>query len=93
MFTACLPTQPAPAPKACDDFDEYVNGRWKAATDLPASRASAGSFDTLSQSNDRLLEAALEELVADPARQTGPGLKLMAAYWRSGHLAIAAARG
>ena len=48
---------------------------------MPASRASAGSFDTLSQSNERLLKAALEELVADPARQTGPGLKLLAAYY------------
>ena len=73
-----------PAPAACDDFDEYVNGRWKAATDLPASRARASSFDTLSQSNDRQLEAALEELVADPARQASPGLKLLAAYYRSG---------
>ena len=42
------PAEPAPAPTACDDFDKYVNGRWKAATDLPASRARAGSFDTLS---------------------------------------------
>ena len=75
------PAEPVPAPalKACDDFDEYVNGRWKAAIDLPASRARAGSFDTLSQNNNRLLEAALKELVADPARQTGPGLKLLAA--------------
>ena len=75
---------PAPAPTACDDFDEYVNGRWKAVTELPASRARASSFDTLSQGNERLLEAALDELVADPARQTSPGLKLLAAYYRSG---------
>ena len=80
-------------PTACDDFDEYVDGRWKADTDLPASRARAGSFDTLSQSNDRLLKAALEALVADPARQTGPGLKLLAAYYRSGRLVSAAAGG
>jgi hypothetical protein len=69
---------------ACSDFDEYVNGRWKAATELPPDRARIGSFDTLAQANDRLLEAALKELAADPARQTSPGLKLLASYYRSG---------
>ncbi len=73
-----------PVPAACTDFDDYVNGRWKAATELPPSRARIGSFDTLARSNDQLLEAALEELASDPARQTSPGLKLLAAYYRSG---------
>ncbi len=73
-----------PAPTACSDFDEYVNGRWKATTELPPSRARIGSFDTLAQSNDRTLAAALNELAADPSRQSSPGLKLLAAYYRSG---------
>lgn len=85
--TLALPAQAAaatPAPTACSDFDEYVNGRWKAATEMPPSRARIGSFDSLALSNNRLLEAALDELVAEPARQTSPGLKLLAAYYRSG---------
>ncbi len=74
----------AAAATACSDFDDYVNGRWKAATELPPSRARIDSFDTLAQANDRVLEAALKELAADPVRQTSPGLKLLAAYYRSG---------
>lgn len=78
---------PSPAPaqvSACHDFDEYVNGRWKAATELPPNRARVGSFDSLAQANDQLLEQALKDLTAEPARQNTPGLKLLAAYYRSG---------
>ena len=82
---AAAPTPvPVPVPAACADFDEYVNGRWKATTEVPPSRARIGSFDSLAESNTRLLEAALTELAAQPARQTSPGLKLLAAYYRSG---------
>jgi len=89
LLAAALATtaHSAPAtsvPAACNDFDEYVNGRWKAATELPPSRGRIGSFDALAQSNDHLLEAALKALAAEPARQTSPGLKLLAAYYRSG---------
>ena len=69
---------------ACSDFDTYVNGEWKAQTELPASRARIGSFDTLRVANDKMLGAALSELLADPARQTSPGLKLLARYYGSG---------
>jgi len=68
----------------CSDFDRYINGPWVAATELPPSRARIGSFDTLRMANDKLLEKALAALAADPARQTTPGLKLLAAYYRSG---------
>ncbi len=82
--TMALPQHAAAQATACSDFDEYVNGRWKAATELPADRARIGSFDTLARANDALLEAALKELAAEPARQTSPGLKLLANYYRSG---------
>jgi putative endopeptidase len=73
-----------PQVSACNDFDEYVNGAWRSVTELPPNRARVGSFDTLAQANARLLDAALKELVADPARQSSPGLKLLADYYRSG---------
>jgi putative endopeptidase len=72
------------AATACSDFDTYVNGRWVANTDIPADRARIGSFDTLRTANDKLLESALVELAAKPELQTSPGLKLLAAYYRSG---------
>ena len=71
-------------PLACTDFNAHVNGSWEARTELPPERARIGSFDQLRVANDRLLEAALQELVADPARQTSPGLKRLAAFYRSG---------
>jgi len=82
---AISPAEPgAAAATACSDFDAYVNGRWVAATELPPSRSRIGSFDGLRMANDKLLEGALTELAADPARQTSPGLRLLAAYYRSG---------
>ena len=76
--------EPPAAATACSDFDAYVNGAWLARTEIPPSRARVGSFDALRVANDKLLEAALAELAADPARQATPGLKLLAAYYRSG---------
>ena len=74
----------AKAADACTDFDAYANGQWLAATELPPDRARIGSFDALRVANDRLLEAGLAELAANPARQTTPGLKLLAAQYRAG---------
>jgi predicted metalloendopeptidase len=83
-FSSHASSDQAAEPTACNDFDSYVNGRWQATTELPPNRSRIGSFDTLRLANDKLLEAALVELAADPARQTTPGLKLLAAYYRSG---------
>jgi putative endopeptidase len=78
------PEATASAPLACSDFDAFVNSAWEASTEIPANRARIGSFDTVRTANDKLLEAALAELAAEPARQTTPGLRLLAAYYRSG---------
>lgn len=74
----------AERPLACTDFDAHVNGAWQASAVLPPERARIGSFDELRVGNDRLLTAALAELAADPARQATPGLKRLAAFYRSG---------
>ncbi|MFT7723265.1 MAG: M13 family metallopeptidase [Roseateles sp.] len=68
----------------CDDFYAFVNANWEAATELPASRARIGSFEQLRQANDALLNQALKALADQPALQTTPGLKLIAAYYASG---------
>ena len=77
-------TQAAERPLACTDFNAYVNGSWEAATELPPNRSRLGSFDTLGRANDKVLETALAQLVAEPARQTSAGLKLLATAYRSG---------
>lgn len=68
----------------CDDFYAFVNANWESATELPASRARIGSFEQLRQANDELLNRALKELADQPALQTTPGLKLIAAYYAAG---------
>jgi predicted metalloendopeptidase len=75
---------PVPAATPCADFDTYINGRWTEAAELPADRSNIGSFITLRMANARLLETALAELAADPARQTSPGLKVLAAHYSAG---------
>ena len=81
---SAFPGSTPQAAEACTDFDGYVNGRWAAATELPADRARIGSFDALARANDQLLEKALQDLLSDPARQTSPGLKLLAAHYAAG---------
>jgi putative endopeptidase len=68
---------------ACTDFYDHVNGGWMARTVLPPDRARIGSFDELRMRNDRVLQQGLARLVAEPARQDTPGLKLLAAWWSS----------
>lgn len=82
-LASTLSANAASAAQACVDFDAYVNGEWLAKTELPPSRARSGSFDALAQANDRLLEQALNELVAETQRQSTPGLKLLATEYRA----------
>lgn len=69
---------------ACQDFYEHVNGPWLAQAVVPASQSRIGSFEQLRLANEAVLQNALNELVAKPALQTTPGLKLAAAYYASG---------
>ena len=84
LATSSFTAAQADEVSACTDFDAYANGRWAAATELPADRARIGNFDTLRVANDRLLETGLAELARSPARQATPGLKLLAAQYRAG---------
>jgi predicted metalloendopeptidase len=80
----CTTVAAAAQPAACTDFYEHVNADWLASTVLPPDRARIGSFDELRIANDRLLERVLTRLVAEPARQDTPGLKLLAAWYAGG---------
>jgi putative endopeptidase len=84
LTTSAWSATNATSPAACTDFDLHVNGRWNAATEIPADRARIGSFDALRKANDQLLGSALTELATSSAQQITPGLKLLAAYYRSG---------
>jgi predicted metalloendopeptidase len=74
----------AAQPAACTDFYGHVNHAWLARTVLPPDQPRIGSFDELRIANDRLLERAMARLLAEPARQDTPGLKLLATWYGSG---------
>ena len=84
-WSPAVAASPAPllsqAPGACVDFYQHVNADWLQRTELPPERARIGSFDQLAIDNQRRLKAALDRLVAEPARQDTPGLKLLAAWY------------
>jgi putative endopeptidase len=69
---------------ACRDFDEYVNGRWKAATQIPPHRGRIGSFDTLRDTSRASVEQALTAALADPAQLDTPGKRLATLFYASG---------
>jgi putative endopeptidase len=53
-----------------DDFDAFVNGKWKAATTIPAKYASYGVTANLRIGSERAVRSIIEELAA---RQNAPG--------------------
>jgi predicted metalloendopeptidase len=71
-------------PLACRDFDDYVNGAWKAAAQIPPDRARIGSFETLRDTSRAVVEQALASALADPAQLDTPGKQLAARFYASG---------
>jgi predicted metalloendopeptidase len=69
---------------ACRDFDEYVNGRWRAATPIPAHRGRIGSFDSLRDTSREVVEQAVAAALADPAHLDTRGKRLAAQFYASG---------
>ena len=86
-FTLALalgsPLAQASPPAACTDFYAHVNSDWLSRTELPPERARIGSFDELAIANTRRLTQGLQQLLADPAQQSTPGLKLLATWYGS----------
>ncbi|GAA0267158.1 M13 family metallopeptidase [Alteraurantiacibacter aestuarii] len=64
-------TQLDPSVDPGADFDAYVNGKWVAATEIPADRSGYGPFDILAEGAVDDVETLVTELVAaDPAPGT-----------------------
>ena len=59
-----------PAVKPGDDFDAYVNGKWKAATEIPAKYPYYGVTTNLRIGAERSVRAIIDELAA---RQNASG--------------------
>src|SRR5688500_3199227 len=53
-----------------DDFDAYVNGKWKAATEIPAKYPYYGVVTDLRLGSERAVKAIIDEV---SAKQNAPG--------------------
>jgi putative endopeptidase len=51
----------------CEDFFRYVNGAWLQKFEIPADRASYGSFTILREQSEAQIKAIIEELSAQSA--------------------------
>jgi len=54
-----------------DDFNAHVNGKWMAATEIPADKTSWGSFNILRDNADKHQRAIIEELSGNEALEAG----------------------
>jgi len=55
-----------PSVKPGDDFDAYVNGKWKAATTVPAKYPAYGVTTNLRIGSERAVKAIIDDLAARP---------------------------
>lgn len=69
---------------ACQDFDEYVSGRWRQVTPIPPDRARIGSFDMLRDQSRAVVEQALQAALRDPWTLGTPGKRRVTRYCASG---------
>ncbi|MEZ5288819.1 MAG: M13 family metallopeptidase [Vicinamibacterales bacterium] len=96
---ACSPSAPAadPASRASgivqasmdpsirpqDDMFRHVNGAWLAATEIPADKASWGSFDILANKAQSDLRAIAEDAAKQPARAPGSDAQKIGDFYTS----------
>jgi putative endopeptidase len=83
MFAQTKPFDPArmdTGALACDNFFQYVNGTWLRNTEIPADRASTGSFQLLSDRNIDVLHDILEN-AAKTKSPKGSDLQLIGDFY------------
>ena len=68
----------------CTDFYQYANGRWLASHPIPADRPSYGGFSELSDRNQAILHAIVNQAVAGPPAPAGSVKRKIADFYRSG---------
>jgi putative endopeptidase len=69
--------------KPGDDFFKYVNGKWAAATPIPADKTSYGAFAVLGDLSEARVHALLDRWAADKTLKPGSDEAKVAAIYRS----------
>ena len=63
-----------------DDFYKHINGKWLASTEIPADKASYGSFDKLMDDSEVQLRAIIEGLQTSAAAKDADQQKIAELY-------------
>ena len=69
--------------KPGDDFFRYVNGKWIAATQIPADRTSFGAFAMLRELSEARVRGILDKWAADKNLKAGSDEAKVAALYRT----------
>jgi putative endopeptidase len=72
-----------PSVKPGDDFFKYVNGKWAAATTIPADRSSYGAFAVLRDLSEVRVRAIMDRWAADKKLKAGSDEAKVATLYRS----------
>ena len=70
--------------KPCDDFDGYVNGKWKTNNRIPATEGSWGSFDILDKETREVkIKGIIKELLGQENPKKGSDAQLITGYYHA----------
>ncbi|HEX8292989.1 MAG TPA: M13 family metallopeptidase [Pyrinomonadaceae bacterium] len=68
---------------ACQDFNQFANGGWKAANQIPAAYSRWGRFEMLAEQNNEQLHAILEGLAKRKGLKPGSNEQKLADFYSS----------
>ncbi len=66
-----------------DDFFQHLNGKWLAQTEIPADKASWGSFEKLADDTKPQLRAIIEAAAADAGKTPGSDAQRIGDFYAS----------
>ena len=72
-----------PATKFSEDFFLAVNGKWLAETDIPADKASYGSFHILNDNSQQAVKAIIDEVSARSDLKAGSDEQKLGSFYNS----------
>ena len=68
---------------ACQDFNQFANGGWKAANQIPAAYSRWGRFELLAEQNNEQLHTILEGLAKQKNHKPGSNEQKLADFYSS----------
>jgi len=75
-------TQLGPPEQACSDFDQFANGKWLAANEIPGDELAWGAWDILGKRSESVQKQLAEQAAADSAA-VGTR-RIVGDFWASG---------